>query len=83
VVHPTYIRSLRDDTLRSVLQIFWTRYGETKQDELEANTKRMMQPWNPPTPIEEMFTQLEELSYVVIHRIQTLTETLPRLVSGG
>ena len=66
-VHPTYIRALRDDTLGfanvtclQMLTHLWTRYGDIKQDELEDNLKRMVTPWHPPTPIEEMFSQLED-----------------------
>ena len=66
-VHPTYLSKLNDDMLglgsRTCLELLthlWTHYGAIKQDELEANTKKMMLPWNPPTPIEDLFTQLED-----------------------
>ena len=66
-VHPSYIRSLYNVqtgygnlTCRQLLEHLWLQYGTIMQDELDANTKSMMQPWSPPTPIETLFTQLDE-----------------------
>jgi hypothetical protein len=38
----------------------WDNYGQITQADLKANTKKMQLPWNPPTPIEDLFIQLEE-----------------------
>jgi hypothetical protein len=66
-VGPNYIHALHDVhvsfgniTCRQLLTHLWTNYGTIKQEELEENTKRMNKPWNPPTPIEALFKQLEE-----------------------
>ena len=65
--HPTYIRALSHDTLGfgkvtclQLLTHLWKSYGVIKQDELNENYARMNTAWNPPTPIEDLFTQLEE-----------------------
>jgi hypothetical protein len=62
-----YIRALYDATVGfgnvmclELLQHLKTNYGIIKQEELEENTKRMNTPWNPPTPIEALFNQLDE-----------------------
>lgn len=66
-VDPSYIRSLYNTTTgygnltcRQLLEHLWLQYGTIMQDELDANTTSMMQPWSPPTPIETLFTQLDE-----------------------
>jgi len=66
-VHPVYIRALYDTsvgfgnvTTLQLLTHLWTHYGVITQDELDANNARMSQAWSPPTPIEVLFTQLEE-----------------------
>jgi hypothetical protein len=62
-----YIKALYDATVGfgnvtclELLQHLKTNYGIIKQEELEENTKRMNTPWNPPTPIEALFDQLDE-----------------------
>ena len=62
-----YIKALHDPTVGfgnvtclQLLTHLWVNYGPIKQEELEENTKRMNTPWNPPTPIEALFDQLEE-----------------------
>ena len=72
-VHPSYIRSLYNVqtgygnlTCRQLLEHLWLQYGTIMQDELEANTKSMMQPWSPPAPIKTLFTQLDECAIFVI-----------------
>ena len=37
-----------------------TTYGAITQPELNDNTMRMMSPWTPPSPIENLFEQLRE-----------------------
>ena len=60
-----YIEDLYDPTLGygnvsslALLTHLWTNHGKITQDELDANQLRMQAPWNPPTPIEALFTQL-------------------------
>jgi hypothetical protein len=60
-----YIEDLYDPTLGyghvsclAILTHLWTNHGKITQDELDANQLRMQTPWNPPTPIEALFTQL-------------------------
>jgi hypothetical protein len=64
---PAYVRSLYDDTLGfgnvTCLQLLlhlWHNYGRITQAELDANLLRMAAAWNPPTPIEVLFAQLED-----------------------
>jgi hypothetical protein len=65
--HDFYIRALKNKrtgygslTCLEILTHLWTTYGRIKKEELEINIERMKQPWNPPTPIESLFTQLED-----------------------
>ena len=60
-----YIEDLYDPTLGyghvsclDILTHLWTNHGKITQDELDENQLRMQAPWNPPTPIEALFTQL-------------------------
>jgi hypothetical protein len=62
-----YVRALYDDTLGfgnvTCLQLLihlWHNYGRITQTELDANLLRMAAAWNPPTPIEVLFSQLED-----------------------
>ena len=62
-----YLRELSDPELGlgsvSCLQILthlWTTWGAITQIELDANALRMAAPWNPPTPIDKLFTQLDD-----------------------
>lgn len=66
-VHPHYIRALHDNllgygslTCLQLLDHLWTNYGTITQDELDQNVVRMTQAWSPPTPIETLFTQLDD-----------------------
>ena len=43
-----------------ILTHLWTTYGEVGENDLKPNEKRMKTQWNPPTPIETLFKQLEE-----------------------
>ena len=62
-----YLRELADPELGlgsvSCLQILnhlWATWGKITQIELDANALRMAAPWNPPTPIDKLFTQLDD-----------------------
>ena len=62
-----YINALKHKTTRfsqvtplELLTHLWTNYGAIKVSDLRANEARMKAPWNPPTPIEELFNQLHE-----------------------
>jgi hypothetical protein len=62
-----YIRAVKDDTTGygnvtslTMLDHLWKTYGTITQPELKENEKRMQLPWNPPTPIEVLFTQLDD-----------------------
>jgi hypothetical protein len=62
-----YLRELADPELGlgsvSCLQILthlWTTWGTITQTELDANALRMAAPWHPPTPIDKLFTQLDD-----------------------
>jgi hypothetical protein len=65
-VHPTYIESLRHPitqfsqvTPLQILTHLWTTYGAVSTEDLSANWTRMNTPWNPPTPIESLYSQLK------------------------
>jgi hypothetical protein len=62
-----YVRSLRNIvpgysnvTSHQLLKHLWDKYGTITQSELDNNELRMALPWNPPTPIESVFRQLED-----------------------
>ena len=38
----------------------WTNYGSIEVSNLTTNEEEMKAPWNPPTPIEDLFKQLRE-----------------------
>ena len=42
-----------------LLTHLWTNYGEVGENDLKPNEARMKAQWNPPTPIETLFKQLE------------------------
>jgi hypothetical protein len=63
----TYIKALIDPifgyanvTTLSLLTHLQTTYGEMTAADREANLTRMNAPWSPPSPIENLFDQLEE-----------------------
>jgi hypothetical protein len=63
----TYIKALLDPmfgyanvTTLSLLTHLQTTYGEMTAADREANLARMNAPWSPPSPIENLFDQLEE-----------------------
>ena len=41
-----------------IMTHLWKNYGQIRVSDLRANEARMKEPWNPPTPIEELFKQL-------------------------
>ena len=43
-----------------IMTHLWDTYGGVTEVDLKANEDRMKVPWNPPTPIETLFLQLEE-----------------------
>ena len=66
-VPDVYVRALRHTvtgygnvTSLKLLTYLWNKYGQITQAELDANETRMNLPWNPPTPIETLFKQLED-----------------------
>jgi hypothetical protein len=66
-VPPDYLRGLADAelglggvTCLTILTHLWATWGTITQSELDANTLRMHTPWNPPTPIDKLFTQLDD-----------------------
>ena len=66
-VHDTYICALKQKVTRykmvdpiTILDHLWTTYGTIDAADNTANEARMKAPWNPPTPIEVLFNQLEE-----------------------
>jgi hypothetical protein len=42
-----------------LMEHLWTTYGTITSDDLTTNYDRMTAPWNPPTPIENLFDQLK------------------------
>jgi hypothetical protein len=64
-VHPTYIEALRHPITQfaqlhpiTILNHLWTTYGKITSQDLTANWTRMNETWNPPTPIENLYSQL-------------------------
>jgi hypothetical protein len=62
-----YLRDLADADLGlgsvsclKILTHLWDTWGTITQIELDANYLRMATPWNPPTPIDKLFTQLDD-----------------------
>ena len=61
-----YLSALDDDelgftnvTCLQMMTHLWTNYGTITQDELDANHLRMSAAWHPPTPVEDLFKQLD------------------------
>ena len=62
-----YLRGLADPelglggvTCLTILTFLWATWGTITQIELDANILRMHTPWHPPTPIDKLFTQLDD-----------------------
>ena len=62
-----YIEALSSPTLGfagvtclQLLTHLWATYGQITQAELDENEARMKAPWSPPTPVENLFTQLDK-----------------------
>jgi hypothetical protein len=62
-----YINRLKDRqhnfaevTVRTILDHMMTRYGTIRPEDLEANLKRMDQPWDPDTNIQSVFDNAAE-----------------------
>ena len=62
-----YLRGLADPelglgsvTCLTILSHLWDTWGAITQIELDANSLRMHTPWHPPTPIDKLFTQLDD-----------------------
>ena len=62
-----YIRALYNPvtgfgnvTTLALMTHLWTNYGKIQPSELNDNEARMTMMWQPPTPIEVLFTQLED-----------------------
>jgi len=62
-----YVRSLRHEISGyanvhpyDLLTYIWTTYGKIDDADHSLNEQRMRAPWNPPTPIETLFDQLED-----------------------
>jgi hypothetical protein len=62
-----YLRDLADAELGlgsvsclDILTHLWDTWGSITQIELDANALRMGAPWNPPTPIDKLFAQLDD-----------------------
>jgi hypothetical protein len=58
ISHPVF--GLGTRTCLEVIEHLMVNYGTISQADLDDNAVRMKKAWNPPTPIEELFTQLEE-----------------------
>ena len=63
----TYILKLRNGnegygavTILQLLTHLFSKYGKIDAAKLSSNLTRMNLPWNPPTPIETLYTQLTE-----------------------
>jgi hypothetical protein len=82
-----YIRALKhattgygNVTTRTFLEHLWTNYGAITQAELNDNETRMQIPWNPPMPIEVLFTQLDNGIAYAAAGDETLSATqVPRI----
>jgi hypothetical protein len=60
-------------TTLALMNHLWTNYGKIQPSELNNNEARMTMMWQPPMPIEVLFTQLEDcvaLSFALIGREQ-------------
>ena len=65
--HETYLGELHNDdfgygnlTTLDILTYLWATYSEITSDDLAMNQLRMTKPWNPPTPIEDLFKQVDD-----------------------
>jgi hypothetical protein len=69
----TFIRALKvpklgysNVTTLALLTHLWTTYGTIKMEDLEANQVRMVQQWHPSSPIEDLWTQIDEAAEFAI-----------------
>jgi hypothetical protein len=63
----TYVEALEDDsigfanvTCRDLLTHLYSEYGTISLSDRDNNQRRMNAPWNPPTPISELFKQIND-----------------------
>ena len=66
-VPDVYIRSLKHATTGygnikalAILTHLFSTYGKIDSTEIDANLARMRQPWNPSSPIEQLYLQLQD-----------------------
>lgn len=81
-VHDTYICALKEKITRyrmvepiTILNHLWSTYGTIDAADNTANETRMKAQWNPPTPIEELFKQLEEGQLYAASGGETIDDT--------
>lgn len=43
----------------AILTHLWANYGMIRPSDLDLNIQRLQTPWHPPTPIEDLFSQLD------------------------
>lgn len=61
-----YIKGIEDDiygfatvSTLDLLTHLWANYGKIRPADLDHNIQRLNTPWHPPTPVEDLFTQLD------------------------
>ena len=59
----------------TILTHLWTTYGGLDEADMSANEQRMRTTWNPPTPIEAMYEQLETGQKFATRAGETIAET--------
>jgi uncharacterized phage-associated protein len=79
----TYIKTLQDRELGftnvttiALLTHLWTNYGTIEPGDISENTARMTTPWHPPSPIEDLFDQIEKATEFATAANSILPESL-------
>jgi hypothetical protein len=72
--HPT--RGFNKVSPLEILSHLWENFGKIQASDLIANDERMKAAWHPPTPIQQLFQQLEKGNQFIIASGQVMDERI-------
>ena len=82
-VENTYLTVLQDATFgfsdvtpTTMLEHLYTTYGTLTHDDLEANRKKLSEPWNVDNPIEDLWAAVEEIKRIAAGAQEPLSEAV-------
>jgi hypothetical protein len=66
-IDPIFVSAIKDQhvefndvSMQDMLEFLFTQYGDITSKELAKNGKKMLEPWNPSTPLATLITQIED-----------------------